>query len=115
MWLAVPGSGYGGGGTVKIKSKLTVAADAPYPPSEFIGPDGHTVVGMDPDLGHALGKVMGVNVNFLDCRPGMIVSHMLEDALVSHPRRQRQRATLIACPGSGSCSGWPFLPPFWPG
>jgi polar amino acid transport system substrate-binding protein len=66
VWLAVPGSGFGGGSAVKIKSRLTVAADATYPPNEFIAPDGHTVVGMDPDLGHALGKVMGVKFNFVN-------------------------------------------------
>lgn len=53
---------------VKIKSKgtLTVAADATYPPNESIGPDGHTVVGMDPDLAHALAKVMGLKVNVVN-------------------------------------------------
>jgi polar amino acid transport system substrate-binding protein len=45
---------------------LTVAADATYPPNEFIASNGHTVVGMDPDLGHALGKVMGVKFNFVN-------------------------------------------------
>ncbi len=66
VWLAVPGSGYGNRSAVNIKSKLTVAADATYPPNEFIAPDGHTVTGMDPDLGHALGKVMGVKFNFVN-------------------------------------------------
>jgi polar amino acid transport system substrate-binding protein len=66
VWLAVPGSGFGGSGAVKIKKTLTVAADATYPPNEFIASDGHTVVGMDPDLGHALGKVMGVKFNFVN-------------------------------------------------
>src|SRR3954468_19535729 len=36
--------------SVKSKGTLTVAADATYAPNEFIGPDGHTVVGMDADL-----------------------------------------------------------------
>jgi polar amino acid transport system substrate-binding protein len=64
--LAVPSSGFGRGGTVKVKTTLTVAADATYAPNEFIAPDGHTVVGMDPDLGHALGKVLGVKFNFVN-------------------------------------------------
>jgi polar amino acid transport system substrate-binding protein len=47
----------------KFKSKtLKVAADATYAPNEFIGSNGHTVVGMDPDLANALGRVMGVKV-----------------------------------------------------
>ncbi len=50
-----------------IKSKgLTVASDASYAPNEFIGSDGHTVVGMDPDLMKALGAVMGLKVNVVN-------------------------------------------------
>ena len=61
---------------VKSKGTLTVASDASYAPNEFIGPDGHTVVGMDPDLMKALGAVMGlkvkvVNVTFASILPGM--------------------------------------------
>ena len=66
VWLALPGSGSGGAAAVKIKSSLKVAVDATYPPNEFIAPDGHTVIGMDADLGHALGKVMGVKFNFVN-------------------------------------------------
>jgi polar amino acid transport system substrate-binding protein len=51
---------------VKSKGTLTVAADATYAPDEFIGPDGHTVVGMDPDLMQALGAVMGLKVNVVN-------------------------------------------------
>jgi polar amino acid transport system substrate-binding protein len=50
-----------------IKSKgLVVASDASYAPNEFIGPDGHTVVGMDADLMKALGAVMGVKVKVVN-------------------------------------------------
>jgi polar amino acid transport system substrate-binding protein len=42
---------------------LTVASDATYAPNEFIGPDGHTVIGMDADLSKALAKVMGLKAN----------------------------------------------------
>ena len=61
---------------VKSKGTLTVAADASYAPNEFIASDGHTVVGMDPDLMKALGAVMGVrvkvvNVPFDSIIPGM--------------------------------------------
>ena len=42
---------------------LRVAADASYPPNEFIKPGSSgTVIGMDPDLMKALGQVMGVKV-----------------------------------------------------
>jgi polar amino acid transport system substrate-binding protein len=45
---------------------LTVAADATYAPNEFIGPDGHTVMGMDVDLVNALGALMGVKMNVVN-------------------------------------------------
>jgi polar amino acid transport system substrate-binding protein len=61
---------------VKSKGTLTVASDASYAPNEFIAPDGHTVIGMDPDLMKAIGAVMGlkvkvVNVPFASIIPGM--------------------------------------------
>jgi polar amino acid transport system substrate-binding protein len=61
---------------IRSKGTLTVAADATYAPNEFIGPDGKTVVGMDPDLVKALADVMGlkvkvVNATFATIIPGM--------------------------------------------
>ncbi len=50
-------------GPIKAKGTLTVATDATYAPNEFIGPDGHTVVGMDADLAMALGRVLGLKVD----------------------------------------------------
>jgi polar amino acid transport system substrate-binding protein len=52
----------------KIKSKgtLTVAADATYPPNEFVGSNGKTLAGWDVELGQALGKVMGLNWKFVN-------------------------------------------------
>ncbi len=61
-----------GGGTVSVpasiksKGSITVAADASYPPNEFVGSDGHTVVGMDADLMDALGAVMGLKVKIVN-------------------------------------------------
>ena len=61
---------------VKSKGTLVVAADASYAPNEFIASDGHTVIGMDPDLTKAIAAVMGlkvkvVNVTFASIIPGM--------------------------------------------
>jgi polar amino acid transport system substrate-binding protein len=61
---------------VKSKGTLTVATEAQYAPNEFIGPDGHTVIGMDADLLKALGSLMGlkvtmVNSNFETIIPGL--------------------------------------------
>ena len=87
--IAVLAAGCGGGGTssttpatggtavnqaiaaevpaaIKSKGTLTVAADATYAPNEFIGADGKTVEGMSPDLGHALGRVMGLKFDFVN-------------------------------------------------
>src|SRR2546423_7096181 len=51
----------------KLKSKtLIVAADATYAPNEFIGSNGKTVEGMDPDLAKALAAGMGVKVKVVN-------------------------------------------------
>jgi polar amino acid transport system substrate-binding protein len=60
----------------KSKGTIVVAADATYPPNEFIASDGKTVVGMDADLAKALGSVMGlkiklVNATFDSIIPGL--------------------------------------------
>jgi polar amino acid transport system substrate-binding protein len=52
--------------SIKSKGSLTVAADASYAPNEFVGPDGHTVVGMDADLSKALAGVMGLKANIVN-------------------------------------------------
>ncbi len=51
---------------LKLKGTMTVASEAQYAPNEFIAPDGHTVIGMDADLVHALGEVMGLKVNIVN-------------------------------------------------
>jgi polar amino acid transport system substrate-binding protein len=51
---------------IKAKGTLTVASEAEYAPNEFIGPDGHTVIGMDPDLVKALAAVMGLKVKVVN-------------------------------------------------
>jgi polar amino acid transport system substrate-binding protein len=61
---------------VKSKGTLVVAADASYPPNEFIGSNGKTVEGMDADLAQALASVMGVkakvvNATFDSIIPGL--------------------------------------------
>jgi len=61
---------------IKAKGTLTVAADATYAPNEFVAANGKTVIGMDPDLAQALGKVLGlkvkvVNATFDSIIPGL--------------------------------------------
>jgi polar amino acid transport system substrate-binding protein len=50
----------------KAKGSLTVASEAQYAPNEFIAPDGHTVIGMDPDLVSAIAAVMGLKTNVVN-------------------------------------------------
>jgi polar amino acid transport system substrate-binding protein len=62
--------------SIASKGTLTVAADATYPPDEYIAPDGKTVIGMDPDLAKAIAQVMGLkaevkNVTFDSIIPGL--------------------------------------------
>jgi polar amino acid transport system substrate-binding protein len=59
--------------SIKSKGTLTVAADASYAPDEFIGSDGHTVVGMDADLSKALAAVMGLKANVVNATFATII------------------------------------------
>ncbi|MGH2852006.1 MAG: ABC transporter substrate-binding protein [Solirubrobacteraceae bacterium] len=63
----------------KIKSKGTVvvAADASYAPNEFIGPDGHSVVGMDADLANALFPLLGLKVKVVNATFDAIIPGLL--------------------------------------
>jgi polar amino acid transport system substrate-binding protein len=51
---------------IKSKGTLNVGSEAQYAPNEFLAPDGHTVIGMDPDLVKALAEVMGLKVNVVN-------------------------------------------------
>jgi polar amino acid transport system substrate-binding protein len=52
--------------SLKSKGTLSVATEAQYAPDEFVAQDGHTVIGMDADLMHAIGAVMGLKVNMIN-------------------------------------------------
>ncbi len=49
---------------VRDKGVVTVGTDASYAPMSFFGPDGRTIVGMEPDLAAAVGTVLGVQLKF---------------------------------------------------
>lgn len=62
--------------SVKAMGTITIASDATYAPNEFIGSNGHTVVGMDADLANAIFPLLGLkinieNVTFDDIIPGL--------------------------------------------
>jgi polar amino acid transport system substrate-binding protein len=45
---------------------LVIASDASYAPNEFFDVDNATLIGMDVDLGTAVGEVLGVEVRFVN-------------------------------------------------
>ena len=49
---------------VASDGKIVVGSDASYAPNEFVDTDGTTIIGMDVDLGKALGKKLGLEVEF---------------------------------------------------
>lgn len=61
---------------VKSKGTFVIALDASYPPDEFFKPGSKTIIGMDADLGNALGAALGLkvslqNVTFDSIIPGL--------------------------------------------
>jgi polar amino acid transport system substrate-binding protein len=84
--------------SVKSKGTLTVAADATYPPNEFLKPGSKTVVGMDADLAKALGTVMGLkltmkNAPFDGIIPGL-ASHKYDIGMSSFTDNKEREATV---------------------
>jgi polar amino acid transport system substrate-binding protein len=49
---------------VRASGRLRIVTDASYAPASEFAPDGRTIIGFEPDLGAALGAVLGVRVTF---------------------------------------------------
>lgn len=49
---------------IRQKGEIVVATDATYAPNEFSNDGGKTFVGMDIDLGNAIGRLLGLKVTF---------------------------------------------------
>ncbi len=49
---------------IRKSGVVTVATTASYPPYELYASNNKTIVGVDPDLGHAIGKVLGLKFEF---------------------------------------------------
>ena len=47
---------------IQASRSLVIGSDASYPPLEFLGPDGKTILGFDADLAAALGNKMGITI-----------------------------------------------------
>jgi polar amino acid transport system substrate-binding protein len=58
---------------VRAKGTLIVATTATYAPNEFVRPNGHAVLGMDPDLARALAALLGRRVKFATVRFDAII------------------------------------------
>jgi polar amino acid transport system substrate-binding protein len=83
---------------VKQKGSLNVASDATYPPVEFLNPGSKTIVGLDADLGEAIGKVMGVplkfqNASFDGIIPGL-ASHKYDLGMSAFTDNKEREATV---------------------
>lgn len=50
---------------IKAKGTITVGSDPTYAPSEFLADDGKTIIGLDPDIGHALGTITGLKFDYV--------------------------------------------------
>lgn len=82
--------------SVRQKGTLEVVMSATSPPVHYYADDGKTVIGLDPDLGRALGQVLGLKVDIqgVDLKqliPGMQAGRY--DVAVSQlsPTKERQQ------------------------
>lgn len=64
--------------SVRAKGVVTFAADASYAPDEFVAANGHTIVGMDVDLGDALAEVMGLKAKFVNATFDTIITSVTD-------------------------------------
>jgi polar amino acid transport system substrate-binding protein len=49
---------------IRDKGTLVVGSDVAYAPVEFYDTDGKTIIGIDPDLGKAIGDELGITLQF---------------------------------------------------
>jgi polar amino acid transport system substrate-binding protein len=81
---------------VRASGVLRIATDASYAPAESFGADGRTIIGFEPDLGAALGHVLGVKVRFVNADfskvLGDVAAHRIDlamSAITDTPQRER--------------------------
>jgi polar amino acid transport system substrate-binding protein len=83
--------------SIRTSGILRVVTDASYAPASSFAPDGRTIIGFEPDLGVALGQLLGVKVVFSNgaftTLPGMVVSHrydLVMSAMTDTPEREKK-------------------------
>ncbi len=67
--------------TISRIGTIEVGSDADYAPNEFLAPDKHTVVGMDPELITAVAQVLGLKAEIVNERFGAIIPKVVSGAL----------------------------------
>jgi polar amino acid transport system substrate-binding protein len=86
---------------IKAGGTLMVATDPTYAPNEFIEPENHTLVGMDPELMRAMGALMGLKVTFVDVDFDKIVRGVAAGAYdvgassITDTKKREQAVTLV--------------------
>jgi polar amino acid transport system substrate-binding protein len=82
---------------VKSAGVVRVGSDIAYAPVEFVGPDGKTATGIDPDVAAAIGGQLGVRFDFQNGTfDGLITSlrskriDVIMSAMSDTPERQKQ-------------------------
>lgn len=66
---------------VRDRGVLRVGTDASYAPMSSFGPGGRVIVGMEPDLGAAIGQVLGVRLKFVDTDFTRVAPHVADGSL----------------------------------
>ncbi len=82
---------------VRASGVLEISTDASYAPASSFAPDGRTIVGFEPDLGAALGRVLGVKVRFNNADFSTLVStvaahrtDLIMSAMTDTPEREQK-------------------------
>ena len=81
---------------IKSSGVVKVASDASYPPVESLD-NSNNIVGIDPDLGHAIGQVLGVKFQFTNTGFDGIIPALQAgrfdiamSAMTDNPQREKQ-------------------------
>ncbi len=86
---------------VRQRGVLRVGTDASYAPMSSFGPDGRRIVGAEPDLGAALGTVLGVRLEFVvtgftDLMPALASTDLdLVMSAMTDTRQRERRADFV--------------------
>jgi polar amino acid transport system substrate-binding protein len=64
---------------VRSSGELRVATDASYAPASLFAEDGRTIIGFEPDLGAAIGRVLGVRLRFEQANFSQMLSDITHD------------------------------------